>query len=115
MRSLTAASSLVWHEVALRGNTSNAFEQQIIGLEPFLAQNWKATISPKTGASVYERPTWRGLLYVGRDLAMYLLLLGLLASFSYHCEAWLDAVILIPPLLLFGSEVFRFRRSAPTC
>ena len=56
VRSLTAASSLVWHEVALRGNTSSTFEQQIIGLEPFLAQNWKATISP-SGASVYERPT----------------------------------------------------------
>ena len=50
VRSLTAASSLVWHEVALRGNTSHSFEQQITALEPFLAANWKATVNPRTGA-----------------------------------------------------------------
>lgn len=57
VRSLTAASSLVWNEVALRGNTSHAFESQITALEPFLAANWKATVNPQTGGSVYERPT----------------------------------------------------------
>ena len=56
VRSLKAASSLVWHEVALRGNTSHSFEEQITALEPFLAANWKATVNPQTGGSVYERP-----------------------------------------------------------
>ena len=56
VRSLTAASSLVWNEVALRGNTSHSFEAQITALEPFLAANWKATVNPQTGGSVYERP-----------------------------------------------------------
>ena len=47
---------MVWHEVALTGNTAHEFEQQITELEPFLAENWKAGVSPKTGNPVYERP-----------------------------------------------------------
>jgi hypothetical protein len=56
VKSLNAASSLVWHELPLIGNSAHRFEQQIIDLEPFLAQNWKAGVSPKTGNPVYERP-----------------------------------------------------------
>ena len=56
VKSLTAASSLVWHEVPLTGTSAHRFEQQITDLEPFLAQNWKAGVSPKTGNPVYERP-----------------------------------------------------------
>ncbi len=56
VKSMSAASSLVWHEVALTGTTAHQFEQQIIDLEPFLAENWKAGVSPKTGNPVYERP-----------------------------------------------------------
>jgi hypothetical protein len=56
VKSLSAASSLVWQEVPLRGNSAHRFEQQITELEPFLAQNWKAGVSPKTGNPVYERP-----------------------------------------------------------
>ena len=41
---------------ALTGNTAHQFEQQITDLEPFLAENWKAGVSPKTGNPVYERP-----------------------------------------------------------
>jgi hypothetical protein len=54
--SVTAASSLVWHEVALRGNTSHDFEEQITALNPFLADNWRARASEKTGNTVYDRP-----------------------------------------------------------
>jgi hypothetical protein len=54
--SVTAATSLVWHEVALEGNSSAAFEDQITALQPLLAQNWRARISPKTGNPVYEKP-----------------------------------------------------------
>src|SRR5262249_35665845 len=56
VKSLNAASSMVWHEAALTGTSAHAFEQQITNLVPFLSQNWKAGISSKTGNPVYERP-----------------------------------------------------------
>ncbi len=56
VKSLSAASSLVWHEMPLTGNSAYRFEQQITDLVPFLSQNWKAGVSPKTGNPVYERP-----------------------------------------------------------
>ena len=55
-KALTAATSLVWHEVALTGTTAAEFSEQIAALEPFLAKNWQARHSPKTGNPVYERP-----------------------------------------------------------
>src|SRR6202522_1174022 len=64
VKSVSAASSLVWHEVALTGTTAHKFEEQIIDLEPFLAENWKAGVSPKTGNPVYERPV---VLVIHRD------------------------------------------------
>jgi hypothetical protein len=56
VKSLSAATSLVWKEVAMEGTTAHSFEQQITALEPFLAENWKAGVSPKSGNPVYERP-----------------------------------------------------------
>jgi len=56
VKSLTAASSMVWKELALDGNTAHSFEEQITALEPFLGENWKARVSPKSGNPVYERP-----------------------------------------------------------
>src|SRR5712691_11755639 len=41
-KSITAATSLVWHEVGLLGNTSHAFEEQITALQPFLSEHWRA-------------------------------------------------------------------------
>jgi SAM-dependent methyltransferase len=55
-RSLTAAASFVWHEVPLSGNSAYRFEEQITALQPFLAENWKARVSPTSGNPVYERP-----------------------------------------------------------
>lgn len=55
-KSLSAATSLIWKEVAMEGNTAHAFEKQITELEPFLAESWKARVSPKSGNPVYERP-----------------------------------------------------------
>ena len=55
-KSVSAATSMVWKEVPLDGNTAHAFEQQITGLEPFLGENWKARVSPKSGNPIYERP-----------------------------------------------------------
>jgi hypothetical protein len=56
VKSLSAASSLVWHELPLIGNSAHAFEKQIISLEPFLSENWKANVSARTGNPIYERP-----------------------------------------------------------
>lgn len=55
--SVTAAASLTWHEVALTGNSSAEFEEQITELQPFLARNWRARASRKTGNPIYEKPT----------------------------------------------------------
>lgn len=55
-RSLPAATSLVWHEHALTGTTASEFSEQIEALEPFLAENWQARHSAKTGNPIYERP-----------------------------------------------------------
>jgi hypothetical protein len=56
VKSLSAASSMVWHEAPLTGNSAHRFEQQITELVPFLSRNWKAGVSAKTGNPVYERP-----------------------------------------------------------
>ncbi|MGE3644329.1 MAG: hypothetical protein AB7F96_10780 [Beijerinckiaceae bacterium] len=69
VRDLKAASSLVWEEVRLTGNTSSTFEEQITALEPFLAKNWNAHTG-KTGNSVYDRPA---VLVIYRDDHRFLL------------------------------------------
>jgi hypothetical protein len=56
VRSLSAASSLVWRELRLTGDSSHEFEEQIGELEPFLSKNWKAGVNPRTVNPVYERP-----------------------------------------------------------
>jgi hypothetical protein len=56
VKSVSAATSMVWHEVALEGSTAHSFERQITDLEPFLGENWKARVSSKSGNPVYERP-----------------------------------------------------------
>jgi hypothetical protein len=56
VKSVSAATSMVWHEVALEGSTAHSFERQITDLEPFLGENWKARVSQKSGNPVYERP-----------------------------------------------------------
>ena len=61
---------MVWHELPLTGNSAHAFEEQIIGLEGFLGQNWKAGVSPRTGNPVYERPV---VLVIYRDDHRFLL------------------------------------------
>ncbi len=54
--SVAAATSLVWHELALTGTSSHEFERQITALQPFLAENWKARVSTRSGNPVYEKP-----------------------------------------------------------
>jgi hypothetical protein len=55
-RSAKSAQSLIWKDVALSGNTAHGFAEQIGELEGFLAENWRAGISPATGNPVYTRP-----------------------------------------------------------
>ena len=68
--SVTAATSLVWHEASLTGNTAHEFEQQINELEPFLSENWRAKVSKTTGNPVYEKPV---VLVLYRDDYKFLL------------------------------------------
>jgi hypothetical protein len=70
VKSISAATSLVWKELALTGNSAHRFEEQIGELEPFLAESWKATVSPKSGNPVYERPA---ILVIYRDDHRFLL------------------------------------------
>jgi len=69
-KSLPAASTLEWQEVALTGTTAHEFGEQIDALEPFLAKNWQARHSPRTGNPIYERPV---ALVIYRDDFRFLL------------------------------------------
>jgi hypothetical protein len=55
-REVAAATSMVWHEASLSGSTAHEFGEQIAALDPFLAKNWQARHSPKTGNPIYEHP-----------------------------------------------------------
>jgi hypothetical protein len=54
-RSVKSAEDMIWKEVALTGNSSHEFEQQIVDLQPFLSENWQARVG-KHGNPVYEKP-----------------------------------------------------------
>jgi hypothetical protein len=69
-KALSAATSLVWNEVALAGSTAAEFSDQINALEPFLAKVWQARHSSKTGNPIYERPA---ALVIYRDDFRFLL------------------------------------------
>ena len=56
-RAVEHATAMVWHEAALTGSTSHDFSEQMAALEPFLAKNWQARHSPKSGNPIYEHPT----------------------------------------------------------
>jgi hypothetical protein len=55
-RTVTAATSMVWHELPMLGNTAHEFEEQITALQPFLAEHWRARVSPTSGNPIYEKP-----------------------------------------------------------
>src|SRR6185437_4591664 len=69
-RSVTATTSLVWHEERLQGTTSRDFEEQITRLQPFLSENWTARVSRTSGNPVYEKPV---VLVLYRDDYRFLL------------------------------------------
>ncbi len=55
-QSLTAATSLVWHEVALKGTTAHEFEEQITALQPVLSEQWRTKVSKVSGNPIPDRP-----------------------------------------------------------
>ncbi|HEY3908593.1 MAG TPA: hypothetical protein VGM07_01730 [Stellaceae bacterium] len=68
--SVTSATSLMWHELALTGNTAHDFEAQITDLRDFLGENWRALVSPTSGNPVYEKPV---VLVIYREDQKFLL------------------------------------------
>jgi hypothetical protein len=54
--SVNAATSLVWHELSLTGNTAHEFETQITDLGPFLSEHWRARVGRTSGNPIYEKP-----------------------------------------------------------
>ncbi len=103
-RSVTAATSLVWHEVPLRGTTSDEFSEQISALEPFLAANWQARHSP-SGNPIYDRPT--ALVIYREDFRF---LLSDVIPQRGHAKADYDLVIASQPYRLRASEQFKAER-----
>ena len=97
--SVTSATSLVWHELALAGGTAHDFEAQIAELQPCLAEHWRVR-EGKSGNLVYEKPVVlvlyredhkflldqvrprRGLAHAGYDLVI--------AAQPYRARAPLD-------------------------
>jgi hypothetical protein len=69
-RDIRAAAALNWHEVRLKGQTSNEYAEQIEELAPTLALGWQTKPSPKTGNPVYVRPS---VLVVYREDHKFLL------------------------------------------
>jgi hypothetical protein len=69
-RDIQAAAALNWHEVRLRGQTSNEYAEQIEELAPTLAAGWQTKPSPRTGNPVYVRPS---VLVVYREDHKFLL------------------------------------------
>jgi hypothetical protein len=104
-RTVPAATSMVWHEAALTGGTSHDFAEQIAALEPFLARNWQARHSPKTGNPVYEHPV---ALVIYRD--DYRFMLDEVIPKRGHGHADYDMVIASQPYRLRAPLEFKAQK-----
>jgi len=104
-KSPAAAAAMIWREVALTGTSSEAFERQIAELEPFLRENWRASVSPRSGMPVYERPI---ALVIYREDHRFLLD-GLIPR-AGRVEANFDLVIASQPYRAASSVNFRAKR-----
>ena len=105
VKSVSAAASMVWHELRLVGGSAYRFESQIADLEPFLGDAWKAGASPKTGNPVYERPV---VLVIYRDDHKFLL--DSLAPKPGGTMAAYDLVIASQPYRARSSLDFKTKR-----
>ena len=100
-----AAASTIWHELILQGASAGEFEAQIAGLKPFLEQNWRASVSPRTGMPVYERPV--ALVLYRED---HRFLLDQIIPRAGRTEANFDLIIAAQPYRAKSSVNFRARR-----
>ncbi len=69
-RDIQAAAALNWHEVRLKGQTSDSYAAQIEELSATLAFGWQTKPSTRTGNPVYVRPS---VLVVYREDHKFLL------------------------------------------
>src|SRR3974390_434068 len=104
-RSPVAAAGMIWQEVALRGASSGDFEAQIADLRPFLEQNWRASVSPRSGMPLYERPV---ALVLYREDNRFLLA-GVIPR-AGRVEPNFDLVIASPPHRAKSTVNFRAKR-----
>jgi len=56
-RSVKSAAALNWREVALEGDSSFSYAEQLAALDPFLVDGWQVKSSEKTGNPMYVRPS----------------------------------------------------------
>jgi hypothetical protein len=104
-KSPAAASGMIWHDIALRGASSGEFEAQIADLQPFLEQNWRASVSPRTGMPIYERPV--AIVLYRED---HRFLLDSIIPRAGRTEANFDLVIASQPYRAKSSVNFRAKR-----
>jgi hypothetical protein len=102
---LNKAATLVWHEVALRGNTAADFDEQIADLQPFLAEAWRAGVSTTSGNPVYERPA---VLVLYREDCRFLL--DSVIPRRGQIRADYDLVIASQPYRARASTAFKAKR-----
>lgn len=103
--SASAAAAVVWREVALRGASTGEFESQIAELGPFLEENWRANVSPRSGMPVYERPA---VIVLYREDHRFLL--DSVIPRAGKTEANFDLVIASQPYRARSSVEFRAKR-----
>ena len=106
--SVTSATSLVWHELSLTGNTAHEFEAQITDLQPFLSEHWRARVSRNTGNPVYEKPV---VLVIYRDDHKFLL--DQVRPRRGFTNAEYDLVIASQPYRARAPLEFKARGSSP--
>ena len=56
-RDVKHAAALNWREVALEGDSSYEYGEQLRALDPFLVEGWQVKSSEKTGNPMYVRPS----------------------------------------------------------
>ena len=100
-----AAARMVWKEVPLKGSTTADFERQIQELQPFLTENWKTTVSEKTGSMIPETPT---VLILYREDCRFLL--DQIIPQRDKPEANYDLVLASQPFRLRASVDFKAKR-----
>ncbi len=100
-----AAADLVWHEVKLHGDKAAEFDEQITELQPFLAANWRARVSRKSGNPIYEKPV---VLVIYREDRGFLLDRVLPERSAIRADY--DLVIASQPYRARASVEFKARR-----